>query len=93
MDDELYLEAQYSVEFSENGTHFGEVYEGSFGDFNGEFQEPFSEFQVLILIFWPLHTVCITFSGQYLRQDLKNLVAYVPTKNNLKLQNLSTLPY
>ncbi len=48
MDDGLYLEAQYGVEFSENGTaHFGDVYDGSFGDFNGEFQAPTSEFQVL----------------------------------------------
>ncbi len=51
MDDGLYLEAQYGVEFSENGTaHFGDVYDGSFGDFNGEFQAPTSEFQVLAIL-------------------------------------------
>ena len=47
MDDGIYLEAQYSVDFSENGAHFGDVYDGGFGDFNGEFQAPTSEFQVL----------------------------------------------
>jgi hypothetical protein len=48
MDDGIYLEAQYSVEFSENSVQFGggEVYDGGFGDFNGEFQAPTSEFQV-----------------------------------------------
>lgn len=45
MDDGLYLEAQYSVEFAENGAHFGDIYDGGFGDFDGEFQAPTSEFQ------------------------------------------------
>lgn len=50
MDDGLYLEAQYSVEFAENSVQFGDVYDGGFGDFNGEFQAPTSEFQVSALL-------------------------------------------